>query len=71
MSEASLSDKIWNDGAEGCHDMCYAKDVKWFVKQRIYDATRLLALFNQDKLTSSDLREHRQKIKDEAGDKLK
>lgn len=44
------------------------EDVRDFVKQRIYDATKLIALFNQGKLTSVDLREHRQKIKDDAGD---
>ncbi len=31
---------------------------------------KLIALFNQGKLTSVDLREHRQKIKDDAGEKL-
>ena len=46
------------------------KDVKEFVKKRIYDATMLLGLFNSGKLTSIDLREHRQRIKDDAGSAL-
>ncbi len=46
------------------------KDVKEFIQKRIMESTKLIALFNQDKLTSMDLREHRQGIKDDAGDKL-
>ena len=47
-------------------------DVKFkdFIQERVFDATRLLGLFNAGNLTSVDLREHRQKIKDEAGDAL-
>lgn len=51
-------------------DIINAKKVKEFVKRRIYESTKLLALFNQDKLTSMDLKEHRQRIKDEAGSEL-
>ena len=46
------------------------ENVRKFVKRRIMESTKLLALFNQGKLTSMDLREHRQHIKDDAGDKL-
>ena len=28
----SLSDEVWNDGKEGCHNMYYEEDVKEFVK---------------------------------------
>jgi len=68
----SLSDKIYLQapGSVRLPDSIAVKDVKEFIEQRIYDATKLLALFNQGKLTSADLREHRQKIKEEAGKKL-
>ncbi len=65
--EFNLSEK--ENGCYGCEEYP-KKNVKEFVKQRIFDATRLLALFNQDKLTSEILREHRQKIKDAAGERL-
>ncbi len=68
MSEdTSLSSKI---GANGFNGNMWSADVKEFIKQRLYDATKLLALFNQDKLTSAHLREHRQQIKDDAGEGL-
>lgn len=44
--------------------------IKEFIKRRIFDATMLLGKFNAGELTSIDLREHRQRLKDEAGDKL-
>ena len=43
---------------------------KEFIKKRLFDATMLLGMFNAGTLTSIDLREHRQRIKDEAGENL-
>lgn len=31
--KTTLSDKIWNDGQEGCHDMLYLEDVKASMKK--------------------------------------
>lgn len=68
----SLSDKESSVQLGGGSLLIYypPKDVKEFIRQRVYDATKLLALFNQGKLTSIDLREHRQNIKEKAGGKL-
>ncbi len=67
MSEFNLSKR--EHGAYNCEEY-WKEDVKEFIRRRIYDSTKLLSLFNQGKLTSIELREHRQKIKDEAGNKL-
>lgn len=52
----------------------YIKDIeeqdKEFIEERVYDSTKLLALFNKGELTAGDLRANRRKIKEEAGDKL-
>ena len=70
---AELDKQIYEEGEStwGCKDgVLDVEDVKQFVKNRIYDSTKLLALFNQGKLTSMHLREHRQTIKDDAGEAL-
>lgn len=66
--EFKLDEKIMNGKEEW--GWVHYTDIKEFIKRRIMESTRLLALFNQGKLTSIDLREHRQRIKDDAGNKL-
>lgn len=33
----ALSDKVWNDGEEGCHNMFYESDVECAVKNTLED----------------------------------
>ena len=67
----SLSDKIGKDrGIFNDVGVIRILDVKEFIGKRLYGATRLLALFNQGKLRAIHLREHRQDIKDGAGEDL-
>ena len=62
----SLDEKICF-GQGDVKDVYPEEDVKQFIKERLHDATKLLALFNKGILNSNDLREHRQKIKNDAG----
>lgn len=32
MTEFNLSEKIWNDGQEGCNNMFYEEDIKEFIR---------------------------------------
>ena len=37
----SLSEKVWNDGEEGCHNMYYEEDVKEFVREVLQEMDHL------------------------------
>ncbi len=68
IEEFNLSKKIQEESIG--MDCVLISYIRKFIEKRINESTKLLALFNQGKLTSMDLREHRQNIKDDAGDKL-
>ncbi len=67
---AEVCPKGWKMNIDYVEAIYSEKNVKEFIKRRIMESTKLLALFNQDKLNSIDLREHRQNIKDDAGEEL-
>ena len=68
--EFNLSKRLMDDTIPLEDQVLSIEDVKEFVRKLIFDSTMLLGLFNTKKLTSIDLREHRQLIKDLAGEKL-
>jgi len=68
MKEFNLSEKIWNDGTEGCHNMFYEEDVKEFIKINLEDLDEIKEINN---ISWIDIKTFIERFKQRAGDKLK